>query len=290
MKKRNKNVKGNIVYLACVFFVSLICLVLVNYIAANGEFRDPLFMFTIYFILIPLASFIYARKFIPKDNKIKKWLLSVVCPIISFASCVTLSILLAHVEIIKGARYDFDYLIYKISFRCFCLCMLASLLGLINYEKLKEFIENKKYLYCLCMPIINWLLLSFGLPVVDYISGNDWGAIGLFLAFFGFCSLVAAPVMSILYCRRIRTLGWPKYLCCIDNAVAMGLYSRAYCRDKYVGGGDYLGSSNIESLTEMFENSIAPPIFLPVFIPALICGLATFYDVTKRKTEDASLS
>ena len=149
------------------------------------------------------------------------------------------------------------------------------------------------------MPIINWLLLSFGLPVVDYISGNDWGAIGLFLAFFGFCSLVAAPVMSILYCRRIRTLGWPKYLCCIYNAVAMGLYSMAYCIDKYVGGGDYLGSSEIESVTEIFKATINPLTFLPVFIPALICGLITLivYDVTKivygakkRKTEDGSLS
>ena len=89
--------------------------------------------------------------------------------------------------------------------------------------------ENKKApnMYWLWMPIVHLVLLVLGYFIVDILLepfGNDLGNIVFAVAFLAFYVLVAVPRMSILYSKKIRTIGWKKYLCVIYNALVMGMY------------------------------------------------------------------
>ena len=272
MEERNKNIKGNIVYLVCVFFVPITCFIL--------QFDTSGFILGIVLanILMPFASFYYTRKFINKDNKIKKWLLSVICPITYLVSYIV-TVFLLNLLLADGTLYAVEALSKYSVFTSFLICELASLVGLIDLKKIMQVTENKKYLAWLWLPIVNSLLLILGFWGYWNTATDDGGAIYGLILLNVFYALVAVPTMSIFYCKNIREMGWAKYLCCIYNAVAIGIHKQIYEWDA-------------ESLTEIFENSSQLSYVISVFIPALICGLITLivYDVKKRKTEDNSLS
>ena len=116
----------NIVYLSCVLWVPAIYVwMLDNGYVYNFVFASY-FSFVMVCILNPLASFIYARIFIPK-GKIK-WLLSVICPITSYISYL----------LMPDFRISMESLSYKNAYLIFFLCLVASLLGLIKRKKDKK--------------------------------------------------------------------------------------------------------------------------------------------------------
>ena len=141
--------------------------------------------------------------------------------------------------------------------------------------------KKKLYLYWLWMPIIHWILLTLAFQVLYIPLMEDFGYLPLALLFIFICAVVVSPVISILYCKRIRDMGWIKYICCTYNAVIIGTYGAIF----------FLTSKN----DTVFESIIHSLSFFPcgsVSISSFICGLITLiiYDLKKRKTEDASLS
>ena len=271
-QRKNYNILKNIAYLVCVFFVPIICFIL--QVDTSGVILGMILAN----FLMPLASFCYARKFINKDNKIKKWLLSVICPITYLVSYIV-TVFLLDLLLSDGTIYAVEAISKYSVLTSFLICELASLVGLIDLKKIMQVTENKKYLAWLWLPIVNSLLLILGFWGYWNTAPDNGGAIYGLILLIVFYVLVAVPTMSIFYCKNIREMGWAKYLCCIYNAVAIGIHKQIYEWDA-------------ESLTEIFENSLQLSYVISMFISALICGLITLidYDVTKRKTEDNSLS
>lgn len=127
-------------------------------------------------------------------------------------------------------------------------------------------------LFWLWKPIVNCLLLTLGYFVVQLLLSSfagDWGALGFVLKFLALYSIIIAPLMSIVYCRKIRTMGWTKYLCCLYNAIMIGMYVVIIYSPTKVSILEYL----ITLITFIPWNS--------VFLPSLLCGLVTLivYDV-----------
>ena len=153
-----------------------------------------------------------------------------------------------------------------------------------NYRKgLKPL--KKLPLFWLWMPIIHCLMLSLGVIVLE--TKGDPSDIMLGLIFVLFYAFVAAPITSIWYCKRIHTMGWTKYICCIYNAVMTGMYFAVFLivtKNYYNRGLKFILDLLIR-VTDEFS-------FLSVFIPALICGLITLitYDKKNLKAEDTSLN
>ena len=115
----------NIVYLSCVLWVPAIFVWGLD----NGYVEvgfGYIFLYMLIYILKPLASFIYARIFIPK-GKIK-WLLFVICPIISYISFL----------LMPDFRISMENLSDKNPYMILSYCLVASLLGLIKRKKDKE--------------------------------------------------------------------------------------------------------------------------------------------------------
>ena len=139
-------------------------------------------------------------------------------------------------------------------------------------------------LFWLWMPVVYSLVLAIGYAVLDNILPNDLGSVYAGVAFLMLYTLVITPTMSILYCKKLRKMGWTKYLCCIYNAFMIGIY---------IVLGVLIGIIETYPLTllDVVESLTTFPC-LSVFIPALICGLVTLivYDVKRRKTDAGSLS
>ena len=138
--------------------------------------------------------------------------------------------------------------------------------------------KKKLYLYWLWMPIIHCLLLSVNLIFLVVTMPDDWGMVYLGLLVELLYALMLGPVMSILYCKRIHTMRWTKYICCIYNAYMTGMYFAVFLivtKNYYNRGLKFIIDLIVE-VTNEFP-------FLSAFIPALICGLITLivYDVTK---------
>ena len=142
-QRKNYNILKNIAYLVCVFFVPITCFIL--------QFDTSGFILSIVLanILMPFASFYYARKFINKDNKIKKWLLSVICPITYLVSYIV-TVFLLDLLLAFGTIYAVEALSKYSVFTSFLICELASLVGLIDLKKIMQVTENKKYSIFLC--------------------------------------------------------------------------------------------------------------------------------------------
>ena len=157
-----------------------------------------------------------------------------------------------------------------------------------NYRKSIKHLKTLP-LYWLWMPIIHFLLLFLCYCAVGISLPDDLGSVKALLLLHIIYTFAISPIMSILYCKKIREMGWTKYLCCIYNAVMMGTYFTMYLVFRNIDKGF------IETLSKLIETIVLSVKELPyysVFIPALICGLITLitYDKKNRKTEDNSLS
>ena len=211
-----------IYYLIFAFFVSAV-------LQLSPMWGDMIFDMVIKPITLFLyagISFFYAKKMLLNEKQ--KWLLSVLC---SLALTIPCAIMLWIIDITV-----------LLALVVFAWCEIWLLLGLIrrrpkknNHETDTYKIEwrkdsrNKKTLnmYWLWMPIVHLVLLVLGYFIVDILMepfGNDLGIIVFAVAFLVFYVLVAVPLMSILYSKKIRTIGWKKYLCVIYNALVMGMY------------------------------------------------------------------
>ena len=154
-----------------------------------------------------------------------------------------------------------------------------------NYRKSIKHLKTLP-LFWLWMPIIYCLLLSFGYIALDIILPDEMGSAVVGLIFVTFYATVVAPLMSISYCKRIRNMGWTKYLCCIYNAIMMGSYFTIYWIPTH-----YFGRELAEIIFWTMVSMVSS-VSLFVLLPALICGLITLivYDVKRRKTDAGSLS
>lgn len=124
----------------------------------------------------------------------------------------------------------------------------------------------------LWLPIGYCLLLSLGYLVVNMLMSpykGNLGAVVYALLFILVYGLVAAPIMSIIYCRRICTMGWEKYLCCAYNAFMMSLYYTICMRP-----------SNFVSV---LHSMLSIP-WLSVFFASLFCGAITLVICDTKKT------
>ncbi len=124
--------------------------------------------------------------------------------------------------------------------------------------------KNKASAYLwLWLPIVYCLLLLSGYWIALVLLSpykGDWGLLIytlLFLLIYGF---VAAPIMSIIYCRKIHTMGWKKYLCCVYNAFMMSLY--------------YIICMLPSNFIKVFHSMLSIP-WLSLFFPSLLCGMIT---------------
>ena len=127
--------------------------------------------------------------------------------------------------------------------------------------------------FWLWMPIVFCLLLSSGYFIVNALTDShkdNPGAVIYALLFVVFYGLIAAPVMSILYCKKIRNVGWRKYLCCLYNAVVTGMYF-TICMFPQDFRGVVYSVLSIPSLV--------------VFLSGLLCGGVTLmvFDLRKSK-------
>lgn len=130
-------------------------------------------------------------------------------------------------------------------------------------------------LFWLWKPIVNCLLLTLGYFVVQLLLRpfrGEWGALGFVLIFLALYSIIIAPLMSIVYCKRICAMGWTKYLCCIYNSIMIGMYYTV-C----------LVPSNLEHIQHIMTSVLSIP-WLSVFFSSLICGLITLivHDVKRN--------
>ena len=152
-----------------------------------------------------------------------------------------------------------------------------------NYRKSIKHLKTLP-LYWLWMPIIHFLLLFLCYCAVGISLPDDLGSVKALLLLHIIYTFAISPIMSILYCKKLRKMGWTKYLCCIYNAFMIGIYLVL---------GMLIGIIENRPLTLLdVVKSLTTFPCLSVFIPALICGLVTLivYDVKRRKTEDGSLS
>ena len=157
-----------------------------------------------------------------------------------------------------------------------------------NYRKSIKHLKTLP-LFWLWMPIIHFLLLFLCYCAVGISLPDDLGSVKALLLLHIIYTFAISPIMSILYCKKIREMGWTKYLCCIYNAVMMGTYFTMYLVFRNIDKGF------IETLSKLIETIVLSVKELPyysVFIPALICGLITLitYDKKNRKTKDNSPS
>lgn len=136
--------------------------------------------------------------------------------------------------------------------------------------------KNKVSAYLwLWLPIVYCLLLLSGYWIALVLLSpykGDWGLLIYTLLFLLIYGLVAAPIMSIIYCRRIRTMGWKKYLCCVYNAIITAMYF-TICTFPI----DFKG---------VIYSVLSIP-WLSVFFSSLLCGVITLivYDLKKDSVE-----
>ena len=129
--------------------------------------------------------------------------------------------------------------------------------------------------FWLWMPIVYCLLLSSGYLIVNVLMRSQKENLGsviyalLFVLFYG---LLAAPIMSIGYCKKIRKMSWRKYLCCVYNAIITAMYF-TICTFPI----DFKG---------MIYSVLSIP-WLSVFFSSLLCGVITLivYDLKKDSVE-----
>ncbi len=133
--------------------------------------------------------------------------------------------------------------------------------------------KNKLSAYLwLWLPIVYCLLLSLGYLVVNVLMTphkDDLGAVIYALLFILVYGLIAAPIMSILYCRRTSTMGWKKYLCCVYNAFMMSLY--------------YTICMLPSNFISAFYSMLSIP-WLSVFFVSLLSGVITLVICDLKKT------
>ena len=133
--------------------------------------------------------------------------------------------------------------------------------------------KNKISAYLwLWLPIVYCLLLSSGYMVVNVLMSphkSNLGTVIYALLFILVYGLIAAPVMSIIYCRRIRTMGKKKYFCCVYNAFMMSWYF-TIC----------MHPSNFISV---LHSMLSIP-WISVFFASLFCGVITLVICDLKKT------
>jgi len=248
-----------ICYFSSVFFVSLILQLITNFV---DSLVATLLQIVIFFLLFPFISFLSARMFASRDKK--KWALSLLCPFVLTLSYIVL--------------YLGNSDIYPYALKIFIWSQCWSLLGLIRIRKkdCKEVfpqttgIKKKMYLHCLGLPAVYCLLFALGYFAcrifMESLEG-DWGGFFYVLLFFVLYVLVLAPATAIFYCKKIHTLGWIKYLCCIYNAIMTAMY--------------FPMSMLFRDITE----AIFSLPTLAVGLSSLICGMATLiiYDAKHRQ-------
>ena len=117
--------------------------------------------------------------------------------------------------------------------------------------------------YWFWLPLVHCLLLTLGYflcHVFVQSLGNDLGNVVYALVFIVLYTFVMAPLTSISYCKRIRTMSWRKYLCCIYNAVMTAMYF-TLC----------MLPENVQAL---IYSVISIP-WIAVFFSSLLCGAMT---------------
>lgn len=144
--------------------------------------------------------------------------------------------------------------------------------------------------YWLWMPIVHCVLLALGLFILGLVleslpvDGDNLGLLVCVVILEWFYILVVAPLMSISYCKKIRTMGRSKYLYCLYNAVMTGMYLTICSMPAILKS---LKHGFIYVLLGVLSTVINFSFFT-VFFSCLISGLITLkiYDVRKNKSSN----
>ena len=134
------------------------------------------------------------------------------------------------------------------------------------------------------------VLLALGLFILGLVldslpvDGDNLGLVVYVVILELFYILVVAPLMSISYCKKIRTMGRSKYLYCLYNAVMTGMYFMIYHMPAHLKS---LKHGFIYVLLSVLSTVIHFSFFT-VFFSCLISGLITLkiYDVRKNKSSN----
>ena len=174
------------------------------------------------------------------------------------------------------------------------LYFFLDILLLFCYNRFNEGVKTKDCermstmkktpkLFWLWMPIVNCMLLVLGYSVFYILMDpyrRELGAVVFALLFILFYAVIVVPLMSVFYCKKICKMGRAKYLCCLYNAVMMGMYI-TLCLLPF-------NSFNLRFIM----NSVLSIPWLSVFISSLICAMITLivYEVKAyhRKRNNAS--
>ena len=169
-------------------------------------------------------------------------------------------------------------------------CLLWSLAGLIRRspmddsprEEARPEKASPKLLW-VWRPLGNCLLLVLGFMaayVWTAMEGSDWGGLVYALGFVMLYDLILIPLMTVFYCRRIGYMGWPKYLCCLYNAVVLGLY--------FTVGTIPFNTEPVD--LQYIAETAGSALGLSAMVSALLCGVATLVagDVKRSAREKKS--
>jgi len=171
-----------------------------------------------------------------------------------------------------------------------------DILLLLCYNRFNEGVKTKNCkrmstmkktpkLFWLWMPIVNCTLLVLGYSIfytLIMISPyrRTLGAAVFSLLFILFYAVIVVPLMSVFYCKKICEMCWAKYLCCIYNALMIGVYFIIVVLPINV------------SITSFLLSLVKTIPWNSVVLSSLICGMITLiiYDVKAyhRKRNNAS--
>lgn len=209
----------------------------------------------LFFVFIPFTTFFYTSILLDKDDDKAKQ--SLLCP-----GILAISSLVSCLINISGVQFALIVLAWG---------LIWSLVGLIRPKQKKVEITQSKSvmkkktpkLFWLWMPIVNCVLLMIGYLILLIIPNVPKLVVDIFIWFY---AIIMAPLMSIFYCKRICVMGLKKYLCCVFNAIMMGMY---IVISKLLFNLDFLKFSVLSG-----------PLFSVLF-SGLICGIITLmiYDV-----------
>ncbi len=146
-------------------------------------------------------------------------------------------------------------------------------------------------MYWLWMPIVHCLSLALGI-VLFYqwikffdIGSGMWPGVYELVLFMSFYSFIISPVISFLYAKRIRGMGWWKYPCVVYNAVLSGGYLFFTS----------LPPSMVLDIMSCITDTDHSAYFMiglssnGVLITSFLCGIVTLviYDVKRKRSCEA---
>lgn len=143
---------------------------------------------------------------------------------------------------------------------------------------------KKCNVYWLWMPVVHCLSLALGI-VLFY----QWMLPGVWelMLFMGFYSLIVSPVISFFYAKRIRGMGWWKYLCVVYNAVLSGgyLFAAGLSPDLGLSADFVLAMMSYITATDHLSYFVLGLLSNGVLITSLLCGIITLviYDVKRKR-------